>query len=277
MKPRVLIVIGDVLHEPWWTISVNGQMQTWLKDAHLDPRVEVRHSHGQRLGRLGLSFDRAHERIRWSAFGRKWIPVFDNAWGRPLRGWRPQVTVGTWADSDQIAWSQNMPDLYALQRWKVVASLSQALEEPDWSYVYFTTASSYVRVEPLLARIDALPPNKALAGTEMTEGRTLERFVSGANRVFSRDVADLIVENRKNYSNDVMEDVGVSRLATSLGIQLTPWPSLNLTSVEELEATSEHALKYNHHFRLRSESHGRRQDVALMQALNKRLVELELT
>lgn len=277
MKPHVLVVIGDVLHEPWWSISVNGQLETWLKDAQLDPRVEVRHSHGQRLGRLGQSLDRAHERIRWSAHGRKWIPLLDNAWGRPLRDWRPQVKVGTWADRDQTAWSQKMPDLYALQRWKVVSSLSKALEEPDWNYVYFTTASSYVRLEPLLIRIDALPSSRVLAGTEMTEGTTLERFVSGANRVFSRDVVDLIVANRKHYSNDVMEDVGVSRLATSLGIPITAWPSLNLTSIEELEATSDDVLKHHHHFRLRSESRGRRLDVTLMRALHARLVDLEIT
>jgi hypothetical protein len=168
-----------------------------------------------------------------------------------------------------------MPDMYALQRWKVVTSLAQALAEPDWDYVYFTTASSYVRVDALLARVGDLPSSGVLAGTRMIEGTTQEVFVSGANRIFSRDVAELIVRNRHSYANDVMEDVGVSRLAASQGVSVLSWPSVNLASHAELDATSDQVLLDNHHFRLRSEEAGTRNDVSLMHALHDRLRVLE--
>jgi len=270
-----MIVIGDVLHEPWRSISVDGQMRTWLVDAQDNPRIRVRHSHARRLGSIGRWFDRAHEQARWSTHGRRWIPLIDNIVGRPWRGWRPRVTVGTWAGSDQMSWAQSMPDMYALQRWKVVTSLTQALAEPGWDYVYFTTASSYVRVGALLERVDALPPSGVLAGTRMVEGTTLEVFASGANRIFSRDVAELVVRHRRAYSNDVMEDVGVSRLVAAHGVSVVSWPSVNLASRSDLEATPDQVLLHNHHFRLRSEEAGMRTDVALMHVLHDRLRNLE--
>lgn len=270
-----MIVIGDVLHEPWRSISVDGQMRTWLVNAQENPRIRVRHSHARRLGSIGRWFDTTHEKARWSALGRRWVPEIDDVVGRPLRGLRPRVTVGTWAGSDQVSWAQSMPDMYVLQRWKVVTSITQALAEPGWDFVYFTTASSYVRVRALLERVDALPSSGVFAGTRMVEGTTQEVFASGANRIFSRDVAELVVRHRRSYSNDVMEDVGVSRLAAAFGVSLLPWPSLNLASRDELDATSDQDLLDNHHFRLRSEVAGTRNDVALMHALHDRLRNLE--
>jgi hypothetical protein len=271
----ILIVIGDVLHEPWYSISVDGQMRTWLHDVDDDPRFHIRHSHSQPLGVIGGWFDRTHESARWWDRTRGLIPRLDDAIGRPWREKRARVSVGTWAGSSQVAWSQAMPDLYALQRWKIVTSMTQALTEDNWAYVYFTTASSYVRTERLRERVEALPRARVYAGTLMVEGVTGEAFASGANRVFSRDVVELVVRNRREYSNDVMEDVGLGRLLTKHGIHVTAWPSLNLTSQMELDAVSDAELLEHHHFRLRSEKNGRRNDVELMHALHDRLRLLE--
>jgi hypothetical protein len=271
----VLVVIGDVLHEPWYSISVHGQLRTWLLSIDQDPRIEVRHSHARRLGPIGRAFDRSHEWARWWQHSRRLIPRVDNAVGAPWRGTRARVKVGRWAGGSQVSWAQAMPDLYALQRWKVVNSMTQALTEPEWNFVYFTTASSYVRPGLLLERISTLPDSGAYAGTRMVEGVTGETFASGANRVFSRDVVELIVRERRHYANDVMEDVGLGRLLARHGIPVTAWPSLNLSSQVELNVVSDGELLEHHHFRLRSEVEGRRNDVALMRALHERILSLE--
>lgn len=275
MTQPILVVIGDVLHEPWYSISVNGQMRTWLPDVVDDPRFHIRHSHSQPLGAMGGWFDRTHEWARWWDRTRGLIPRLDDAVGRPWRDKRARVTVGTWAGSNQVAWSQAMPDLYALQRWKVVTSMTQALTEADWNFVYFTTASSYVRAERLWERVRELPETGVYAGTLMIEGVTGEPFASGANRVFSRDVVELVVRERGEYANDVMEDVGIGRLLAGHGITVTAWPSLNVTSQAELDSVSDAGLLDHHHFRVRSEINGRRNDVELMHALHDRLRGLE--
>lgn len=271
MTVRVLIVIGDVLQEPWHSISLQGQMKTWLMDA--DPRVQIRHSHARKLGTFGRWFDRTHEWARWHPRLHGVIPSVDRVLGRPFRKWTPPVSHVNWGG--QPGWAQAMPDLFALQRWKVVTSFTQCLHVPEWKHVYFTTASSYVRIQALLERIGDLPETGAFAGTLMVEGTTGEEFASGANRAFSRDIVEAVVEERGRYSNDVMEDVGVSRLIRELGVDLIPWPSLNVSSHHELESVSDDALRMQHHFRLRSEIQGQRNDIALMHALHTRCLSLD--
>lgn len=266
--PRVMIVIGDVLHEPWRSISLEGQIPTWLATAER-PGVVVRHSHASRLGALGNRLDRWHESARWSTHGRPRVPRIDDAVGSLFRTRVPRVEVTAWADTGQVAWHQHMPDMYALQRWKVMGSLTQSLREP-WDFIYFTTASSYVRVEALIETVGALPRARVYAGTPMIEGTTHEPFASGASRLLSRDVAEYVVAHPQAYRNDVMEDAGLGRVVASLGVPVTPLPSLNLGSVVELAGTSDEALAANFHFRLKSGSSGNRGDVELMHALHAR-------
>jgi hypothetical protein len=226
------------------------------------------------LGPIGSWFDRSHERLRWSPRFRNIVPALDNIAGLPFRSVVPKVEVGTWAGSEQVSWSRDIPDLYALQRWKVLASLSQALTEADWDVVYFTTASSYLRVNALLERVDALPNSGVFAGTRLVEGSTREEFASGANRAMSRDVVEAVIHHRRAYSNDVMEDVGLSRLIGSLGVELIPWPSMNIESEQALNDVSDDEIRLHHHFRLRSELKGVRQDVSLMKHLHQRVREI---
>lgn len=264
---KVLVVIGDVLHEPWRSISLEGQMQTWLTD--VSDRVQIRHSHAKKLGVVGRWFDRTHEWARWHPRLHGVVPTIDSALGRPFRSWTAPVQDISWAG--QPGWAQGMPDLYALQRWKVATSMKQCLRVPDWNFVYFTTASSYVRVGALLERTADLPRTGAFAGTLMVEGTTGEEFASGANRIFSRDVVQHIVERRSEYANDVMEDVGVSRLVAQMGVKLTPWPSMNVRSIDDIEDLPDSQIAFHHHFRLRSEVNGQRQDVVLMHRLHERV------
>jgi len=97
-------------------------------------------------------------------------------------------------------------------------------------------------------------------------------FCSGANRLMSRDVVELVVANRRLYANDVMEDVGLGRLLAELGIQIVAAPSLNLDSQQTLNATTDDVLASNFHFRLKSGSRACRNDVELMHTLHDRLV-----
>lgn len=267
--PRVMIVIGDVLHEPWRSISLQGQIPTWLATAER-PGVVVRHSHGKKLSGVGRFADRWHERLRWSTHGRPRVPAMDAFFGRPFLNVVPKVTVTTWADTRQVAWAQDLPDMYVAQRWKVLGSLTQALTE-EWDFVYFTTASSYVRVEKLLQVISDLPRNRTYAGTPMRDWPSGAEFASGANRLLSRDVAELVVSERADYRNDVMEDAGLGRLLSFHDIRVTPWQTLNISSADELRSLSAEKLAMFFHFRVKSGTDRKRNDIELMHQLHARL------
>ena len=271
--PRLMIVIGQVLTAPWLDISMAGQFPTWLPIAD-KLRIPVRHSHGRRSGRGLQAFDRAHEWVRWRGIGQVLVPRLDSWVGRRYRDHVPDASIENFQATGATAWSQNLRDVYALQRWKVLGSLRQALRE-DFDFVYFTTASSYVRPAELLRIVASLPSSGVYAGTRHVDGRTELAFASGANRVLSRDVAELVVRERRHYRIDVMEDVGLGALIMGAGIGLLDLPSVNVSSQRALDDLDDGAIEENFHFRMTSGSRKNRTDAELMRILHKRVLQIE--
>jgi len=272
-NPRIMVVIGQVLSEPWLSITVNGQFPTWLRDAQA-LGIPVRHSHGRRSGAVTRTLDRGHEWMRWHGRGRSLVPRIDAAIGRPALMWTPIVRVGPFVSPDAVGWRQDLVDVYALQRWKVVGSLTQAMTE-DFDLVYFTTASSYVNLRVLASTLSELPRTGLYAGTEHQDAISGTYFASGASRVMSRDVVAAVLENRRGYRNDVMEDVGLGRLISDLGYPLTSLPSINVSSPDALASVTDEQIRQNFHFRMTSGHLGKRQDVPLMLALHERIKRIE--
>ena len=272
-KPEILIVIGQVLVDPWLSIALQGQFPTWLKDAQ-DQGIPVRHSHGWRSNSVLRSLDRAHEWLRWNGRGRILIPRVDGWLGTPWLDRVPKVKVGFFTYPNTVAWQQRLVDVYALQRWKVMGSLTQALTE-DFTHVYFTTASSYVRINKLSAVVASLPTTGVYAGTPFTDAISGTRFASGASRILSRDVVESVVARRRRYRNDVMEDAGLGRLIHEMGIDLAPLSSINVPSVESVGELSDEQILDTFHFRTTSQSPTERRDAQVMEALHERVVKLE--
>ena len=268
-EPSILIVVGQVLTDPWYAIARDGQMKTWLGQ-ELPARISVRHSFARRPGSLMRAFDSSHEWLRWHGRGRTLIPRIDAAVGRRWLGRLQAIETTTFVGDEHDGWSQSMPDIYALQRWKVIGSLTMAIQE-EFDFVYFTTASSYVRPSKLCAIVESLPSQGVYAGTTLVDAISGHRFASGANRLLSRDVAELVVENKRAYRNDVMEDVGLGRLLYDLGVSFTDLPTQNIASLDELFRTSDAQILSGCHFRLTSGSRRDRHDVVLMHALHDRL------
>ena len=202
------------------------------------------------------------------------MPVLDEFFGRPFRGRVPSAEVVEFVEPGHVGWRQELPDLYLAQRWKVLGSLRMACRE-DFDFVYFTTASSYVRVSRLLEVCSELPTERLYAGTAMLDAISGVEFASGASRIMSRDVAMEVLERFRDYHNDVMEDVGLGRLINSMGVQATPLPSVNIDSIESLVQATDEELLTNFHFRMRSGSHTNRADAYLMNQLHRRFQALE--
>ncbi len=272
-NPRTMIVIGQVLTEPWLSIAREGQLSTWLTKT-LPHDVAVRHSFARKPKTLMRIFDSSHEWLRWHGRGRSLVPRIDSAIGRRWLEHVQRLDSTSFAGGDRDAWSQGMPDIYALQRWKVIGSLTMAMRE-DFDFVYFTTASSYVRPGRLAEFVAELPNTGVYAGTPVGDAMSGVEFASGANRIMSRDVVAEVLREKRRYRNDVMEDVGLGRLIGELGYPLIPWPSVNVASTERLDALTDTEIVENFHFRMTSGTRKARQDVPLMLALHRRVLSLE--
>lgn len=270
---RVLIVVGQVLQDPWLSITREGQFPTWLVDAS-NAGVPVRHSFGTPPGSFLRRIDRGHEWLRWHGRGRTLVPVLDEFLGRPFLTRFPSAEVVDFLEPGHVGWRQTLPDMYLAQRWKVLGSLRMAIHE-EFDFVYFTTASSYVRVSRLLEVCSELPTELLYAGTRMQDAISGEEFASGASRIMSRDMVMEVLERSREYRNDVMEDVGLGRLIRTMGVQVTPLPSVNIDSIEALVQLTDEELLANFHFRMRSGSHTNRGDAELMHKLHQRLRSIE--
>ena len=270
---RVMIVIGQVLAEPWLRISLEGQFPTWIPVAE-GLGLQIRHSHGRRPGRVLQSADRVHEWLRWHGAGRRVISRLDSWIGKKFLDDIPTASVTEFCGTGGVAWAQDLHDVYALQRWKILGSLTQALKE-EFDFVYFTTASSYVRPDRLLQVIESLPRTGLYAGTPHVDAGTGIRFASGANRILSRDVVEMVVSNRLGYRNDVMEDVGLGDLIIRAGTSLVELPSINVGSFEVLRSLDDSEIERNFHFRMTSGTLSNRLDAQLMAALHERVNALD--
>ena len=74
----------------------------------------------------------------------------------------------------------------------------------------------------------------------------------------------------------MMEDAGLGRLVSDLGIEMTPLPSLNVPSIEAVDSLTDEEILASFHFRTTSEVLSERRDIQVMRALHTRVVHLEI-
>ena len=92
----------------------------------------------------------------------------------------------------------------------MISVLKFAHENYDFDYLVTTISSTYVNIENLKAFTQDLTPERILGGRFVDVGD--EHFQQGAFRLYSRDVIDYIVKNRKLYNHTAPEDVAMGRL-----------------------------------------------------------------
>jgi hypothetical protein len=124
-----------------------------------------------------------------------------------------------------------------------------------------------VKPEILLERIFSLPENQPIyAGVKAYAGAN---FAAGNCRLLSRSAAILVLQNCRHFDAGYIEDRAMGNLMEKIGIPFIELPSLNISSIEELDRTSDKTMKRNFHIRVKSGTFKNRNDVALMQAVFK--------
>jgi hypothetical protein len=85
----------------------------------------------------------------------------------------------------------------------------------------------------------------------------------------------MIIKNRWRIDPGTIEDKAMGELFFKLGVQFIELPSLNITDYEGLNSpTLTEELISNFHIRVKSGSFEKREDVQLMHAIEKRLIEI---
>lgn len=268
MKPSLLCAVSHSFTEPYLNILMQGQEKTWLQD-EVPSNIEVIHFHGPPPNKLVQFLDRINEKIRWKGrYLHRVQALVSNflllPWMRKIPNYCPSQILKTSHKSIQIEFI----DTYLTYRWKFLGLMLYFLNETDHDYLLTTTTSSYINLPVLSDRIKSFPNGDFYYGAIPYPGAD---FISGSNRVLSRQAVRKILSNRASWPPGTIEDVAVGKLLGKMGIPPEHIPIINIPSLEVLESLPIGMLKTNYHFRLKSGTIRNRNDVHLMSVLNNKI------
>jgi hypothetical protein len=264
----VFCSITHGLYDPWIEILRSGQVPTWLANKDI-PGFTIEHFHGIPGNQIVMFFDRLHERIRWT---NRWVATplkfLDEFFGIPLKNFIPTQKTSNRLSLRHPATQLNFLDIYATMKWKDLAIFEYFINNTADNFLFMTTTSSYIRPRKLLEVVSHLPKTEIYAGAV---AYPRANFAAGNNRLFSRDVVLRILRVRKELKCGDIEDLAVGQLCEKLGLKLMELPKMNIASLKELSAISDLKISDNFHFRLKSGTIEKRDDVAIMLELHKRV------
>jgi hypothetical protein len=264
----ILCALSHGLYEPWLSILKEGQEKTWLIE-EIPQRIKIIHYHANPVGKFGQYCDRTHEKIRWtSRYLAVPLKFLDDILGFPFKNWVPNYAESDYLNLTHKVIAIDCIDTYVTYRWKILSLFDFFLKETSHDYLMTTTTSSYINTDALTRYVDALPLNDVYTGSLPYDGAL---FVSGSNRILSRDVVGEIMKNRRGWRVGTIEDLELGRLVKRYcGLDPQTFPIQNIQSEDELAKTQDNVLKDTYHFRLKSGTLSHRNDVSIMKALHER-------
>jgi hypothetical protein len=144
---------------------------------------------------------------------------------------------------------------------------SYFLEQSKADYLFSTTSGNFVSLDRLITLLDKVPRHGCFAGTIGSAGGP---FVSGANRLMSRDVVALLIDAVHEFDAALLEDVAFGRAIEAKGVPFVELPTLNIQGVEQLEALTDAELSQYHQIRVKTGSDRARKDPEIMGLLKQR-------
>ncbi len=108
---------------------------------------------------------------------------------------------------------------YSTMGEKTLRAYEWALKNKEFDYVARVNSSCYVNKKQLIKYIQTLPDKNVFAGLEVVASDICEKWMWGGGQyIISKDVLELLVENRGMWNHNVMDDQAISFLANKLSI-----------------------------------------------------------
>lgn len=264
-RQKLIILVKHGLYEPWIDIAENGQGPTWLTNASR-LNIQIVHFYGIPTKGVPALFDKWHEKLRQLPRFHIALSVIDRILLSPFLLWIPKAKSSSELAvyGDQIKVS--IPDTILLLRWKQLSAYRHVLRNYNFDFCYETNVSSYVRIENLIQFVNRLNCDDTYQGNLIG----WEKFVSGANRLWSRSVLEKVLANRIHWNPAALEDLAVGRLAKRIDVEARESDSIQLTEESEISTIPEQKMLSTYHFRMKSFRDGKRLDSCLMLKLHNR-------
>lgn len=280
MNPnKILIVVFHTRQEPWEGIVRHGQFNTWVPEA-IKLGFEVAYCFGPIPSRMVSILDREIEKCRWTRGGRisELRNIINRILAAPFSRFVPTLRKVEYEGAPEgvTGLRTSIWDLYSTARWRQLALFKYLLTQTSCEFLMIVTSATYLTPHKIKESLENLKGNIIYAGP--IQGQKPSRvFVSGAQVVVNREFAALALENKSRIPTHLLNDLGLAEVAHIHSIEPQSLPTLNMSSLVELQNTSDLALTTNYHFRLKSyiEGTNQRSDVMLFEELHKRLNQIK--
>jgi hypothetical protein len=263
---RLKIVLTHALYEPWVEILFDGQLKTWL----LNQPNYVHHAYGKKVPKILRLADEKYWDSKWVPILGRGVMLVERSLNFPLSRLNLRITEVEGFLQGTANWQIETPDLNFLMGNKTVATMEHFLESQA-SHLIMSTSSSYINLHLLQKSFENLPNKKCVAGRIITQRGG--KFASGAFRIFSRDVIEVIIAKRKKMDYWLPEDLAIGRLLKNESLNYIELPSIDLKNLNEVNELSKKQLENILHYRLKSGTLRNRQDTKLMHMLHKRIID----
>lgn len=227
---KILIIGIHGPYEPWLSIVKNGQLETWSQN-NIDD-VHIVHAMGNPVGGGLHEIGEYLYSLKWSE--NKFVGflalLLDKIIKKMIGNKLFDISISRELKSNCEMWQVDMPDFSLLMGNKMLSVIKFAQENYDFEYLVTTISSSYVNIKNLKDFIKDKQPYQNLSGRFVDVGD--EHFQQGAFRLYSRDVVDYIVNNRKRYNHSAPEDVAMGRLVNGGAFKEYEMKNSTVNSVE---------------------------------------------
>jgi hypothetical protein len=262
-----MVGLLQVNAEPWKSIYEQGQLPTWIKSC--PPEIEIVNIYGNTPNTVFRFLDIIHERIRWSPLLQGPIHVLDRYLNRFLR----KKSNPKWIEKEEeyvTSLHVKVPSMHLTMPIVEIVLFKYFLNRTNADFLYFSNTSSYINLIELNKLIKTFPVSKVYGGTRGTFGDI--PFMSGANRMLSRDLVEKLVSNFSLWDFSYVEDVSMGKLLSGEDTNFVAIPSQVFQTKEQIDSADIIQMKQNVHFRLKSGNLKLRNDIELMLYLHRTLV-----
>ena len=147
---------------------------------------------------------------------------------------------------------------------KTIACFGWCLANRDFDLIFRTNCSSYVALANMARHVAQHGRRCSFYSGRIGhfDGR---RFASGSGYFLSRDLVEHAVAAQGAWNHELLDDVALSDLLASEGVEAEPAPRVDYRGVNEIGEVDTSQF----HFRCRTESRHRRDDVRVMRKVHR--------
>ena len=265
---KVLIAVSQANQEPWNSIWTNGQQNTWM--ASSANGVKVVNFYSKNAPLIIKKLDDFHEKNRY----RRHISVWQGRLDKLFTGLISKNIP------DYILDQSN--DLLLINSWSTYFTLGRRymglykwfLAQKEYNFLFTTNTSSYINQKKLFEVIQSFNEGHLVYAGFLIPEFEVNQFVSGAGKLLSRKVVEIIVNNSASYKHSYLEDVDLGHFMREKGISPISLSRIEIRNPQEVPDISEATLREEFHFRCKSFENPRK-DAEIMLQLHERISDLK--